>query len=67
MTPEEWWLASTSELDYIRTIEQELLEDAIEGAANRSTAQRTDAIVATSVIVLVMLVALLLSWLRLRS
>ncbi|GAB3863894.1 hypothetical protein GCM10027610_111350 [Dactylosporangium cerinum] len=67
VTPEEWWLASTSELDYIRTIEQELLEDAIEGAGNRSTAQRTDAIVATSVIVLVMLVALLLSWLIGRS
>ncbi|MEV4517826.1 nitrate- and nitrite sensing domain-containing protein, partial [Dactylosporangium sp. NPDC049525] len=67
VTPEEWWLASTSELDYIRTIEQELLEDAIEGAANRSTAQRTDAIVATSVIVLVMLIALLLSWLIGRS
>ncbi|GIG43278.1 sensor histidine kinase [Dactylosporangium siamense] len=67
VTPEEWWLASTSELDYIRTIEQELLEDAIEGAGNRSASQRTDAIVATSVIVLVMLVALLLSWLIGRS
>ncbi|MEV0559825.1 nitrate- and nitrite sensing domain-containing protein [Dactylosporangium sp. NPDC050588] len=67
VTPEEWWLASTSELDYIRTIEQELLEDAIEGAANRSASQRTDAIVATSVIVLVMLIALLLSWLIGRS
>ncbi|MFF5119147.1 nitrate- and nitrite sensing domain-containing protein [Dactylosporangium aurantiacum] len=67
VTPEEWWLASTSELDYIRTIEQELLEDAIEGAANRSAAQRTDAILATSAIVLVMLVALLLSWLIGRS
>lgn len=67
VTPEEWWLASTSELDYIRTIEQELLEDAIEGAANRSASQRTDAILATSVIVLVMLVALLLSWLIGRS
>ena len=29
VTPEEWWLASTSELDHIRTIEQELLEDAV--------------------------------------
>lgn len=67
VTPEEWWLASTSELDFIRTIEQELLEDAIEGAANRSASQRTDAILATSVIVLVMLVALLLSWLIGRS
>ncbi|MET7417779.1 nitrate- and nitrite sensing domain-containing protein [Dactylosporangium sp. NPDC005555] len=67
VTPEEWWLAATSELDYIRTIEQELLEDAIEGAAQRSASQRTDAIVATSVIVLVMLVALLLSWLIGRS
>jgi hypothetical protein len=67
VTPEEWWLSATSELDSIRTIEQELLEDAIEGAANRSASQRTDAIVATSVIVLVMLVALLLSWLIGRS
>lgn len=67
VSPEEWWLASTSELDYIRTIEQELLEDAIQGAADRSSSQRTDAIVATSVIVLVMLVALLLSWLIGRS
>lgn len=67
VTPEEWWRASTTELDYIRTIEQELLEDAIEGAANRSASQRTDAILATSVIVLVMLVALLLSWLIGRS
>ncbi|MFF5230098.1 nitrate- and nitrite sensing domain-containing protein [Dactylosporangium sp. NPDC000521] len=67
VTAEDWWLASTSELDYIRTIEQELLEDAIEGAGNRSASQRTDAIVAVSVIVLVMLVALLLSWLIGRS
>ena len=67
VTPEDWWLASTSELDYIRSIEQELLEDAIQGAANRSTNERTRAIVATSAIVLVMLLALLLSWLIGRS
>ncbi|WP_190249319.1 sensor histidine kinase, partial [Dactylosporangium sucinum] len=67
VTPEEWWLASTAELDYIRSIEQELLEDAIEGAADRSATQRNEAFLATSVIVLVMLLALLLSWLIGRS
>ncbi|GAA2595709.1 hypothetical protein GCM10010399_27850 [Dactylosporangium fulvum] len=67
VTPEEWWLASTSELDYIRTVEMELLEDAIEGSAQRSTNQRNAAFLATSAIVLVMLLALLLSWLIGRS
>lgn len=67
VTPEDWWLASTAELDYIRSVEQELLEDAIEGAASRSTDQRNQAFLATSVIVLVMLLALLLSWLIGRS
>ncbi|UWZ36000.1 nitrate- and nitrite sensing domain-containing protein [Dactylosporangium roseum] len=67
VTPEEWWLASTSELEYIRTIEMELLEDAIEGAAQRSTDERNAAFLATSAIVLVMLLALLLSWLIGRS
>ncbi|WP_238007545.1 nitrate- and nitrite sensing domain-containing protein [Dactylosporangium sp. AC04546] len=67
VTSEEWWLASTAELDYIRSVEQELLEDAIEGAATRSVDQRNEAFLATSVIVLVMLLALLASWLIGRS
>ncbi|WP_432831814.1 nitrate- and nitrite sensing domain-containing protein [Dactylosporangium sp. CA-092794] len=67
VTAEDWWLASTTELDYLRSIEKEMLEDAIKGSADRSTDQRTNAIVAVSAIVLVMLLALLLSWLIGRS
>ncbi|WP_433052320.1 sensor histidine kinase [Dactylosporangium sp. CS-033363] len=67
VSAEDWWRASTLELQYIRTIEQQMLDDAINGAAERSSTQRTNAIVATSAIVLVMLLALLLSWLIGRS
>nr|BFE65092.1 hypothetical protein GCM10020063_096180 [Dactylosporangium thailandense] len=67
VSAEDWWRASTLELGYIRSIEKAMLEDAITGAADRSSTQRTNAIVATSAIVLVMLLALLLSWLIGRS
>ncbi|MEV8511193.1 nitrate- and nitrite sensing domain-containing protein [Dactylosporangium sp. NPDC051484] len=67
VSAEDWWRASTQELDYLRSIEKEMLEDAIKGAGKRSTTQRNNAIVATSAIVLVMLLALLLSWLIGRS
>ncbi|HTJ34478.1 MAG TPA: nitrate- and nitrite sensing domain-containing protein [Dactylosporangium sp.] len=67
LSAEDWWRASTQELDYLRSIEKEMLEDAIKGAGDRSATQRTNAIVATSAIVLVMLLALLLSWLIGRS
>lgn len=67
VSAEDWWRASTQELEYIRSIEKLMLEDAINGAGDRSSTQRTNAIVATSAIVLVMLLALLLSWLIGRS
>ncbi|GAA2364069.1 hypothetical protein GCM10010170_061580 [Dactylosporangium salmoneum] len=67
VSAEDWWRASTQELDYLRSIEKEMLEDAIKGAGDRSATQRTNAILATSAIVLVMLLALLLSWLIGRS
>ncbi|MFI5913411.1 nitrate- and nitrite sensing domain-containing protein [Dactylosporangium sp. NPDC051541] len=67
VSAEDWWRASTQELEYVRSIEQLMLEDAIKGAGDRSSTQRTNAIVATSAIVLVMLLALLLSWLIGRS
>ncbi|WP_432980191.1 nitrate- and nitrite sensing domain-containing protein [Dactylosporangium sp. CA-233914] len=67
VSAEDWWRASTQELDYVRSIEKEMLEDAIKGAGDRSATQRTNAVVATSAIVLVMLLALLLSWLIGRS
>ncbi|MGI5245569.1 sensor histidine kinase [Dactylosporangium sp. CA-139066] len=67
LSAEDWWRASTQELDYLRSIEKEMLEDAIKGAGDRSATQRTNAILATSAIVLVMLLALLLSWLIGRS
>ncbi|MFG2038241.1 nitrate- and nitrite sensing domain-containing protein [Dactylosporangium sp. NPDC048998] len=67
LSAEDWWRASTQELDYLRSIEKEMLEDAIKGAGGRSSTQRNNAIAATSAIVLVMLLALLLSWLIGRS
>ncbi|GAA3450086.1 sensor histidine kinase [Dactylosporangium matsuzakiense] len=67
VSAEDWWRASTQELEYLRSIERLMLEDAIKGAGDRSGTQRTNAIVATSAIVLVMLLALLLSWLIGRS
>ncbi len=62
-----WWRSSTAELQLIRSVEQDLLEDAIQSAANRSSIERRNAFLAISAIVLIMLLALLLSWLIGRS
>ena len=66
-TAEEWWRSSTNELELIRVVEQDMLEDIIEDAIDRSSAERRNAFLATSVIVLIMLMALLLSWMIGRS
>jgi hypothetical protein len=67
VSAEEWWRSSTNELALIRYVEQDLLEDAIQGAAGRSSFERRNAFIAISVIVLIMVLALLLSWLIGRS
>jgi hypothetical protein len=64
---EEWWRAATSQLDLLRQVEQTLLEDVIDGAATRAAAERRNAFAATSAIVLIMVAALVLSWLIGRS
>jgi hypothetical protein len=67
VSAEEWWRSSTQELELIRYVEQDLLEDAIQSAVSRSGLERRNAIAAISVIALIMLLALLLSWLIGRS
>ncbi len=62
-----WWRSSTAELQLIRSVEQDLLEDAIQGAANRYSIERRNAFLAIATIVLIMAMALLLSWLIGRS
>src|SRR5690349_20646618 len=62
-----WWRSSTAELELIRSVEQDLLEDAIQGAADRYSVERRNAFLAIASIVLIMLLALLLSWLIGRS
>jgi hypothetical protein len=62
-----WWRSSTAELELIRSVEQDLLEDAIQGAANRYSIERRNAFLAIATIVLIMMLALLLSWLIGRS
>jgi hypothetical protein len=64
---EEWWRAATSQLDLLRQVERTLLEDVIDGAAQRAAAERRNAFAATSAIVLIMLAAFVLSWLIGRS
>jgi methyl-accepting chemotaxis protein len=64
---EDWWRSSTQELELIRYVEQLILEDAVQGAAGRSSAERRNAFIAISIIVLIMLLALLLSWMIGRS
>ena len=67
VSPDDWWRASSDQLQLLRNVEQDLLEDSINGAVKRSSQQRQDAFLATSAIVLVMLLALLLSFLIGRS
>ena len=62
-----WWRSSTAELELIRSVEQDLLEDAIQGAANRYSIERRNAFLAIATIALIMMLALLLSWLIGRS
>jgi Nitrate and nitrite sensing len=59
---EEWWRASTTQLELLRYVEQSLLENAIDTATARSAVERRNAFAVTSVIVLIMLAAMLLSW-----
>jgi hypothetical protein len=60
--PEEWWRASTTQLDLLRYVEEGILEDAIDTATARSAVERRNAFLVTSLIVVIMLAALLLSW-----
>lgn len=67
VSPTDWWSAATAQLDFLRVVERDILQDAIDGAADRASAERRKAFLATTVIVLIMVAALLLSWLIGRS
>src|SRR5262249_22588590 len=67
IAPDTWWRSSTAELELIRSIERDLLDDAIQGAAVRYSIERRNAFLAIATIALIMTLALLLSWLIGRS
>jgi signal transduction histidine kinase len=59
--PQQWWQASTTQLELMRGAEQQLLDAAISGTAARSAAASQTTVVATTGTALLLLVAVLTS------
>jgi hypothetical protein len=64
---QQWWQASTTELELIRLVETRMLAHAVTGADSRSAAQWRSTLSATAIIVVILLIALLTSWVIGRS
>jgi nitrate/nitrite sensing protein/histidine kinase/DNA gyrase B/HSP90-like ATPase len=59
---QQWWQAATTQLELMRTVERELLDEAVNLATRLSAAQWRSTLLATSVVILILMVASLTSW-----
>jgi methyl-accepting chemotaxis protein len=59
---QQWWQASSAEIDLIRLVETRMLATAVSAAQDRSIGQWRDTLSATALIVVILLVALFTSW-----
>ena len=59
---QQWWQASTTQLELMRKVEQRLLDEAVSTAEERTVDQWRNTLSATAIIVLILVIALFTSW-----
>ena len=67
ITAGTFWAAATAEFDAYRTVEREMVDDAVSDAAHAASAAKRDMVLNAGVVLLAVLLAFLAAWLMART